>query len=178
MCLNRASFVSSSTQSSISYTRWRWYLTSDVASSVPSYVGCLSDPGAVPSTAACLPDAVEEERLSYCVKCNAFKPPRAHHCSQCNRCIVRMDHHCPWVNNCIGFRNMKYFVLFLVYVVLMCFYTFSLDCCRLYYTYMHVTEESTSGRGDERRFTPSDYRYDDNDEFVVSLCRICGLDAV
>jgi hypothetical protein len=52
----------------------------------------------------------------FCAKCNRIKPMRSHHCSICRKCVLKMDHHCPWVNNCIGWRNMRHFLLFLVYL--------------------------------------------------------------
>jgi palmitoyltransferase len=69
----------------------------------------------------------------YCQYCKSFKPPRSHHCSDCKRCVLKMDHHCPWVNNCVGYRNHKYFILFLFYSS-SCL-SYFLFCCLLKFIY-------------------------------------------
>ncbi|KAL3271063.1 hypothetical protein HHI36_021563 [Cryptolaemus montrouzieri] len=62
------------------------------------------------------------EAVSICKKCIAPKPARTHHCSVCNKCILKMDHHCPWLNNCVGFKNHRYFFLYMVYMVIGVFF--------------------------------------------------------
>jgi len=54
--------------------------------------------------------------LKQCRRCGRLKPERCHHCSICNRCVLKMDHHCPLVNNCVGFKNYRYFCLFMLYL--------------------------------------------------------------
>lgn len=62
----------------------------------------------------------------FCSKCNCYKPDRTHHCRHCNRCVLRMDHHCPWFASCVGFENHRYFIQFLFYALLMCFFAFTM----------------------------------------------------
>lgn len=50
-----------------------------------------------------------------CDRCHLPKPPRTHHCSQCGKCYYRFDHHCEIIGNCVAFRNMKSFMLLLLY---------------------------------------------------------------
>lgn len=69
-----------------------------------------------------------------CKHCGGWKPPRTHHCRTCNRCVLKMDHHCPWVNNCVGFRNQKFYMLYIIYNELMCGGGFLLAAVRYYLT--------------------------------------------
>jgi len=74
-----------------------------------------TSPGAPPSSPL-------EVVVSVCKKCISPKPPRTHHCSVCNTCVLKMDHHCPWLNNCVGFYNHRHFFLYMVFMVVGCFY--------------------------------------------------------
>mmetsp|Transcript_113392 Transcript_113392/g.315692 ORF Transcript_113392/g.315692 Transcript_113392/m.315692 type:complete len:363 (+) Transcript_113392:90-1178(+) len=68
--------------------------------------------------------ALQETKRSgdrrHCKWCAKYKPDRCHHCRVCRICILKMDHHCPWIYNCVGFRNHKYFFLFVFYAAIDC----------------------------------------------------------
>jgi palmitoyltransferase len=65
-----------------------------------------------------------EPGVSYrwCRHCKCIKPPRAHHDSISGRCVLDMDHYCPWMNNCVGYHNYRYFMLFMIYLLMGCLY--------------------------------------------------------
>ena len=81
------------------------------------YKAFTTHPGKIPSQA----DEIKQIS-SICKKCIHPKPPRTHHCSVCDKCILKMDHHCPWINGCVGHFNHRYFFLYMVSMVLGCFY--------------------------------------------------------
>ena len=81
------------------------------------------------------PKFIEVDNCKKCrLKDSTWKPPRAHHCRECKACVFKMDHHCPWINNCVGHRNMKYFLQFVLYIMLssamLCVFCF-LSFCNL-----------------------------------------------
>ena len=56
--------------------------------------------------------------LRRCPKCFITRVPNVHHCPDCHKCIYMLDHHCVWLNTCIGQFNQKFFILFLLYLML------------------------------------------------------------
>ncbi|KAK8231323.1 DHHC palmitoyltransferase-domain-containing protein, partial [Phyllosticta paracitricarpa] len=58
----------------------------------------------------------------WCKTCETFKPDRTHHCSDLGRCVRRMDHFCPWVGGIVSETTTKFFVQFLLYVMLLCIF--------------------------------------------------------
>jgi palmitoyltransferase len=51
----------------------------------------------------------------YCYSCEVNVPPRSHHCHLCKKCILKRDHHCSFLGHCIGFRNVRYYLCFLIW---------------------------------------------------------------
>jgi len=55
--------------------------------------------------------------MRFCRHCQVFQPPRCYHCSKCDTCVCRMDHHCVFINNCVGIGNHRFFLQFLVWLM-------------------------------------------------------------
>ena len=73
----------------------------------PGFIDCLADSPKGPPN---------------CTKCGVTKTPDIHHCQRCNKCVFLMDHHCWWTNNCLGYNTLKPFILFNVYVCILCLF--------------------------------------------------------
>ena len=87
------------------------------------YCLTLIDPGYVPlkkDFLGLMERLVDEElHLDYvCINCENLRPENTMHCNYCNKCVQGFDHHCNFVNNCLGYKNHKYFLLFLLFFTL------------------------------------------------------------
>jgi hypothetical protein len=61
---------------------------------------------------------------NFCFYCKVIKSIKTFHCMICGQCVEKFDHHCIYINNCLGYRNHKYFILFLFF--LFCYITVSI----------------------------------------------------
>jgi hypothetical protein len=53
-----------------------------------------------------------------CHSCHVLRPVRSKHCKVCRKCVHVFDHHCPFIGNCVGVGNYRWFVLYVVNVLL------------------------------------------------------------
>jgi len=58
----------------------------------------------------------------YCRRTKIRKAPRAHYDHITKKLVLNMDHYCPWMFNVVGYMNYRYFVNFLLYVLVACIY--------------------------------------------------------
>lgn len=99
-----------------------FYIYLSAAMPFVSVILCvISDPGKIRSNRAhsfALWTFPYDRILFYpgtpCRTCRFERPARSKHCSSCRACIMMRDHHCIWINNCVGYRNIRWFLLFLV----------------------------------------------------------------
>ena len=76
-------------------------------------------------------DASHGIQVKYCSTCHIWRPSRTSHCNTCQQCILNHDHHCIFLNNCIGQRNYKFFLWFLLYMVIACLYLLIISILQL-----------------------------------------------
>lgn len=113
--------------------RWYWIPFESVVFLMTIWtmmVASFSDPGFYPK--APIEEDCEENtplflqvpvknldvQMKWCTACHMYRPLRTSHCSTCDACVSHHDHHCPWVGNCIGARNYRYFIIFLLFLLL------------------------------------------------------------
>ncbi len=53
-----------------------------------------------------------------------LRPTHSHFSRHLGIMVMDYDHYCPWVNNAIGILNIRFFIQFVFWTVISCFYTY------------------------------------------------------
>ncbi|CAD8169796.1 unnamed protein product [Paramecium octaurelia] len=85
------------------------------------------DPGII-TLHLTIQEAIEQQidPINICPDCWVIKPQRSKHCEFCKKCVIVYDHHCPWINNCVGAKNLLYFYVYLISLILIQLYSASI----------------------------------------------------
>ncbi|XP_064394106.1 uncharacterized protein LOC135341468 [Halichondria panicea] len=54
----------------------------------------------------------------FCAKCEIVISEFTKHCKLCDSCCRGFDHHCMWLTRCVGYNSHRYFVVFMMCLVL------------------------------------------------------------
>ncbi|CAD8102541.1 unnamed protein product [Paramecium sonneborni] len=82
------------------------------------------DPGVI-TLHLSVKEAMEQQidPINICPDCWVIKPQRSKHCEFCQKCVIVYDHHCPWINNCVGAKNLLYFYIYLISLMIIQIYS-------------------------------------------------------
>ncbi|XP_055837039.1 probable palmitoyltransferase ZDHHC24 [Episyrphus balteatus] len=78
-------------------------------------------------------DPDERKLWRMCSVCETMAPPRSWHCNTCKTCILKRDHHCFFTGCCVGHRNHRYFLMFLIFLIIGSLYTTIYNSIYLWY---------------------------------------------
>jgi len=120
---------------SITFLHWHHALLESFLTLIVLYylfITASTEPGIIPRMNIEHPHRNTKLKLgkkvwTYCKTCQIYRPPRSKHCRQCGVCVLEFDHHCPWTSNCIGVRNYKYFLRFLLFLLILISHTIYLN---------------------------------------------------
>lgn len=93
-----------------------------LAHNLSALVLLLGDPGIYPRHVAAratppTKDTSGTEGPAYCRTCELWRPARTSHCYTCGVCVLEHDHHCTLIGACIGKRSLRWFVCYLLTMV-------------------------------------------------------------
>lgn len=85
---------------------------------VANFVGLVVTDTGVPKEVMSCTKLPHSSKWHYCEMCVSYVPIRSWHCKVCKTCILKRDHHCLFGGCCIGHFNARFFVMFLLYLLI------------------------------------------------------------